>query len=118
MFVSMIGAFAQPVVLAVSLYSGAESLTTALLNQAAPVPPVATVEPVAATKEELAEITAPGIQLSQYMTPAGKASMCAALVTALGTSSPPAAMNQTWRDCYREGTSNKPIDSTSTTKAL
>lgn len=118
MFVSMIAALAQPAVLAVSLYSSAESVATVVLPQiaqaaqAAPTAPaarVASVEPAAATKEELAEITAPGINLSHYLTPAGKASMCAALAKALGTSSAPAASNLALRDCYPESASYKTL---------
>ncbi|MBF6043089.1 hypothetical protein P5706_34445 [Pseudomonas sp. ChxA] len=118
MLVSMIGALAQPVALAMSLYSSAESLTTVMLHQEAPVAKVATVKAVAATKEELSEITAPGIQLSQYLTPAGKASMCAALAQTLGTKSTSAAMNQAMRDCYPEASNTKGVESTISTKAL
>ncbi|QHF00475.1 hypothetical protein LCG56_29235 (plasmid) [Pseudomonas cannabina pv. alisalensis] len=118
MLVSMIGALAQPVVLAMSLYSSAESLTTVMLPQDVPVAKVTSVKPVAATKEELAEITAPGIQLSHYLTPAGKASMCAALAKALGTNSASAAMNQTMRDCYTEASNTMGVESTRSTKAL
>lgn len=118
MLVSMIAAFAQPVVLAMSLYSSAESLTTVMLPHNSPVAQVATVEPVAATKDELAEISAPGIHLSHYLTPAGKASMCAALAKALGTSSSPAALNQAMRACDPEVSSIKSDESSPSTKAL
>ncbi|NMY11239.1 Conserved hypothetical secreted protein [Pseudomonas veronii 1YdBTEX2] len=118
MFVSMIGAFAQPVVLAMSLYSSAESLTTVMSSHTAPIAPVASVEPVAASNEELAEITAPGIQLSKYLTPAGKASMCAALTKALGTNSATPAINQTLRDCYPEASSSKALENSPISKPL
>ncbi|WP_439126331.1 MAG: hypothetical protein ACNJA3_28595 (plasmid) [Pseudomonas rhizophila] len=125
MLVSMIVALAQPVVLAMSLYSGAESLTTVMLPQAVPAAPVAE-EPVVATKEDLAEITAPGTLLSQYLTPAAKTSMCVAFATALGTGTtsdpnPPgaqAAMNEALRDCNGETSSNKGVESTPSTKTL
>lgn len=117
MFVSMIGAFAQPVVLAMSLFASAESLPTVTLPDYSAAAPVAAVRDVEATKEELLEITAPGIQLSQYMSPAGRSAMCAALAKALGTSSASEAMTQALRNCYPGTPGSEPAKAAETPPA-
>lgn len=70
---SMIALFAPPIALAMSLYSGVDAAASTVGQ-----PPVAHVSQAAAAEQsDISEITAPGIQLGKYMTPTGKAGLCA-----------------------------------------
>ncbi|MBM5459106.1 hypothetical protein H8F21_16175 [Pseudomonas sp. P66] len=98
MFTSVIGALVQPVVLASSISASVEAATALLASQQVPVP-VTAVKP--APQAETTEVAKPGLQLSEYMTPAGMDALCDALVKAFVRDGSSAEVIGALRQCVK-----------------